>query len=149
MPQDANERVANVRKVMEAVISAGIPLSDVYIDCLVFPISVSPKYGRDYLDAVSEIRDLYGPEVHITGGLSNVSFGLPMRKLINDTFIYLSLEAGIDTGIIDPVQSNIAEIFNLDVDSEPVRLAREMLLGEDEFCVNYLKAWRAGRLKIR
>ena len=146
MPQDAEERVANVKQLMEAVQSAGIPLSDVYIDCLVFPIAVDPQYGNHYLDAVREIRKTYGPEVHITGGLSNVSFGLPKRKLVNDTFIYLSLEAGVDSGIIDPIQSKIGEVFNLDVDSEGVRLAREMLLGEDEFCVNYIQAWRDGKL---
>ena len=74
-------------------------------------VSVSPLYGRHYLDAVSEIRELYGTEVHVTGGLSNVSFGLPKLKLINDTFIHLSIEAGIDTGIVDPVQSKIEEVF--------------------------------------
>ena len=146
MPQDAAERVANVKQVMEAVQSAGIALDEVYIDCLVFPISVAPQYGTDYLDAVTEIRDLYGPEVHITGGLSNVSFGLPMRKLINDTFIHLGLEAGIDAGIMDPVQSKLEDVLNLHVDSEGVRLAREMLLGQDEFCVNYILAWREKRL---
>ena len=75
-----------------------------------------------------------------------MSFGLPRRKLINDTFIHLSIEAGIDTGIVDPVQSKIEEMFNLNVDTGPVRLAREMLLGQDEFCVNYIQAWRQGRL---
>ena len=147
MPQDDEERVANIEKVMEAVRAAGINLNDVYIDCLVFPISVAPQYGPNYLDAVSQVRRLYGTDVHITGGLSNVSFGLPKRKLINDTFIHLGLEAGIDAGIIDPIQSKIEEVLNLDVDSEAVRLAREMLLGHDEFCVNYIQAWREGKLK--
>ena len=147
MPQDADERVANVEQVMEAVGSAGIPLSDVYIDCLVFPIAVAPEYGTHYLDAVGRVRELFGHEVHITGGLSNVSFGLPQRKLINDTFIHLGLEAGVDSGIIDPIQSKIGKLFDLDDDSEGVHLAREMLLGRDDFCVNYIKAWRDGRLK--
>ena len=146
MPDDDEERVANVKKVVEAVQSTDISLSDVYIDCLVFPIAVSPLYGPHYLDAVSETRKLYGPEVHVTGGLSNVSFGLPKRKLINDTFIHLSLEAGIDAGIIDPIQSKTERVFNLDLDSPGVKLAREMLLGKDEFCVNYIKAWREGRI---
>ena len=146
MPQDDDERAANVNKVMEAVEAKDIPLSDVYVDCLVFPISVDPQYGSHYLDAVSAVRKTYGTEVHITGGLSNVSFGLPARKLINDTFIHLSLEAGIDAGIIDPVQSKIEQMFNLDVDSEQVRLAREMLLGQDDYCVNYIQAWREGKL---
>ena len=147
MPQDADERVANIKEVMEAVQSADIPVSDVYIDCLLFPIAVDPRNGNAFLDTVRTIRKMYGKEVHITGGLSNVSFGLPQRKLVNDTFIYLSLEAGIDSGIIDPVQSKIAEVFNLKVDTEAVRYAREMLLGEDEYCVNFIQAFREGKLK--
>ena len=146
MPEDEDERVANVNQVIEAVRSADIPLSDVYIDGLVFPIAVSPQFGSHYLEAVRELRGLYGTEVHITGGLSNVSFGLPKRKLINDTFIHLALEAGIDAGIIDPIQSKMPEVFNLDAESKGVQLAREMLLGQDEYCVNYIKAWRENKL---
>ena len=148
MPADAAERVDNVKQLMDLVEARGIPLDDVYIDGLVFPISVAADYGRHYLDAVTELRQLYGTEVHITGGLSNVSFGLPQRKLVNLAFIHLALEAGIDSGIVDPVQCDIQAILDLDIESEPIRLAREVLLGEDEFCVNYLQAWRAGRLEM-
>jgi 5-methyltetrahydrofolate--homocysteine methyltransferase len=147
MPQDDMERVENVKQLMEAVQSADVPLQDTHIDALVFPISVSPQFGLHYLDAVRELRSIYGADVHITGGLSNVSFGLPSRKLINDTFIYLGLEAGIDSGIIDPVQSDMRRVFELDVHSEPVKLARDMLEGRDDYCVNYIQAWRDGRLK--
>ena len=146
MPNDAEERAENVGQLMEAVQAHDIPLSDVFIDGLVFPISVDPQYGLHYLDAVRSLRETLGNEVHIAGGLSNVSFGLPKRKLVNQTFTYLSLEAGIDSGIVDPIQSSMEEIFNLDPENEQVRLAREMLLGEDEFCVNYIQAFREGRL---
>ena len=110
---------------------------------------MASQYGTDYLNAVSEIRGIYGSEVHITGGLSNVSFGLPRRKLVNDTFIHLGLGAGIDCGIIDPIQSKIQTVFDLNVDSEGVRLAREMLLGQDDFCMNYIQAYREKRLTTR
>ena len=91
---------------------------------------------------------LSAPEVHITGGLSNVSFGLPQRKVVNFAFIHLCLESGVDSGIIDPVQCNIGEIFDLDIESEPIRLARDVLLGRDDFCINYIQAWRAGRFEL-
>ena len=146
MPQDAEERVSNVREIMEAVQAAGIPLADVYIDCLVFPIAVSPDYGNHYLDAVRQVRELYGPDVHITGGLSNVSFGLPNRKLINDTFIHLCLEAGLDTGIVDPIQSKVGRVLAIDVETEAFQLASDALLGRDEFCMSYIQAWRDKRL---
>ncbi|MBM3949161.1 MAG: hypothetical protein FJ312_08010 [SAR202 cluster bacterium] len=146
MPNDDAERVANVSQLIEEVRRRDVPLSDVYVDALVFPISVAAQYGLHYLDAVKELRNRFGNHIHITGGLSNVSFGLPNRKLVNDTFIHLGLEAGIDSGIIDPVQSNIAKVLALDTGSESVQLAADMLLGKDEFCVNYIKAWKDGRL---
>ncbi len=59
--------------------------------------------GAWYLEAVRALRATYGPEIHLTGGLSNVSFGMPLRKLLNDVFIDLASEAGADSGIIDPV----------------------------------------------
>ena len=147
MPNDDVERVANVQQVLTAAKAVEIPMDDIYIDCLVFPISVDAGYGRHYLDAVKSIREAYGTELHITGGLSNVSFGLPMRKLINETFTFLGLEEGIDSGIIDPVQSKIENVLNLDLDSEPVQRARDLLLGRDDFAMNYIQAYRAGKLK--
>ena len=147
MPQDDKERINNANKVIEAALDKGICLEDMYVDCIVFPISVSSENGIHYLDSVREIRKRYGQQIHITGGLSNVSFGLPARKVINDTFIHRSLDAGIDSGIIDPIQNKIERVFNLDVNSKPVHLAREMLLGKDEFCVNFIQAWRDGNLE--
>jgi 5-methyltetrahydrofolate--homocysteine methyltransferase len=107
---------------------------------------VERSYGNHYLDAVRALRVAYGDELHITGGLSNVSFGLPKRGLINDTFIHLALDAGIDSGIIDPIQTKLGGVFELDTESEPVRLASDMLLGRDDYCVEYIQAFRDGRL---
>ena len=80
-------------------------------------------------------------------GLSNVSFGMPMRKLINQAFIHLGIDAGIDSGLIDPIQIKLEEVYNIDTHSEKVSLAIDMLTGKDEFCVNYLQAYRDGRLQ--
>ena len=146
MPSDDVERVENVAEVMESVRSKGLALGDVFVDPLAFPISVDPTYGNHFFDAVRKLREVYGNEIHITGGLSNVSFGLPRRKLINDTFIYMALEAGIDSGIIDPIQSKMGTVFDLDTSSEPVNLAIDMLSGNDDFCMNYIQAHRDGRL---
>ena len=88
----------------------------------------------------------YGDTIHLTGGLSNVSFGMPARKLLNDTFIDLCAEAGIDSGIIDPVASDLARVFAADRDSEGYRLAADMLLGRDPFGGEYVAAFRDGRL---
>ena len=146
MPEDASDRVANVSSLIAEAQSRDIPLDDIYVDALVFPISVSGEYGPHYLDAVRELRSAFGSEIHIGGGLSNVSFGIPKRKLVNDTFIYLAIEAGIDSAIMDPIQSKIGRIVDMKLDSEPVRLAHEMLMGKDDFCMNYIKAYKEGRL---
>ena len=146
MPNDDAERVANVTRLVEEMQRRDVALTDVYVDGLVFPISVQADYGNHYFQAVEELRKQFGTQLHISGGLSNVSFGLPNRKLINDVFIHLSIEAGIDSGIIDPIQSDLAKVLSLSLDGEPERLAADMLLGKDEYCVNYLKAWKEGRL---
>ena len=147
MPQNAEERVENAVAIVDQLGARGVPLSDVFVDAIIFPISVDAQNGNHYFDAVRALRENYGDEVHIGMGLSNVSFGMPNRKLINQAFIYLALEAGVDSGLIDPIQTKIGAVLDLDTESEPVKLAMDMLLGRDEFCVNYLQAWRDGRLK--
>ena len=146
MPEDDQQRIENANTIMDHVLSKGVALKDVFMDAIVFPISVDPQYGNHYFNAVRAIREAYGDEIHIGMGLSNVSFGMPKRKLINETFIYLGLEAGIDAGLIDPIQTKLSSVFGLDTDSEPVKLASDVLLGKDDFCMGYIQAFRDGRL---
>ena len=87
------------------------------------------------LDAVRSIKAAF-PEVHITGGLSNISYGLPQRKIINRTFVSLMMDAGMDSAIIDPLDQKIMAT---------IRTA-DMLLSHDDFCMNYLKGVRAGSI---
>lgn len=146
MPASAEERVQNAGEVLRAVQAAGVSLEDVFVDPLVFPVSVDPSNGRKFLDAVAAIREKYGPAIHITGGLSNVAYGLPNRRLLNDTFCYMAIEEGLDGGIINPLETRPERVFQLDVKSEPVKLAMAVFNGEDEFCMDYLAAHRSGRL---
>ena len=148
MPQDDQERLDNLNFIMEHVQAKGIPMDDIYVDGIIFPISVDPRYGNHYFDAVRSIREQYGNEIHIGMGLSNVSFGMPERRLLNDTFIYLSIEAGIDAGILDPIATKLERVFALDTELEPVKLALDVLEGRDDFCMNYIMAYRDGRLKM-
>ena len=71
--------------------------------------------------------------------MSNVSFGLPNRRLINDVFLALAIEAGADSGIIDPVTNSVEQALGLDRDST-VRLAVDVLTGADRHCRAYMKA---------
>lgn len=147
MPQNTEQRVQNASRMIDAALEKGIRKSDIYIDALVFPISVDSQFGNHCLDAFRALREKYGPEIHITGGLSNVSFGLPMRRLINDVFINLALDSGADSGIVDPVAGKLEHVCSIDKQSRPYQLAEDMLLGRDRNCKNFLRAYRKGELE--
>ncbi len=146
MPRNAEERVANASRMVEAALAQGIPLRDQYVDSLVFPISVDGQFVIHCLDAIRALREKFGAEIHITGGLSNVSFGLPCRKLINEVFLNLAVEAGADSGIVDPVANDLTRVFVADKESPRYQLALDMLMGRDRNCKNFLRAYRKGEL---
>ena len=146
MPDGAEARLANASRMVEEALSRGFAENDLYIDPLVFPISVDSRYGRHCLDAIRALRARFGAEIHIVGGMSNVSFGLPARKLLNDVFVLLAVEAGADGAIMDPVASPPEAIFAIDRGEARWRLAEDVMLGRDEHCMAYIRAWRKGRL---
>ena len=135
MPQDADQRIQNLSAVMDKMDKAGVPMGDRFLDPLVFPIGAGPEFGMHYLDAVKGLREKY-PEVHIFGGLSNVSFGLPRRKLLNHAFITLAIMAGADSIMIDP-------LMNAPMDYIEFRMATEVMTAEDEYALRFLKYVRA------
>ena len=145
MPEDSNERIENLKNLIDYSTSKGLFLKDLFIDPLIFPISVSSSYGTDALEAISKIKNEW-PEVNITGGMSNVSFCLPKRRRVNDVFISLAIDAGANSGIINPVESKIDRILSIDKNSEAFSITKDMLEGRDEFCVNYLSAFREKRI---
>ncbi len=134
MPQNARERVDNLKACMELMDRGNIPMEDRFLDALVFPIGAGPDYGNHYLDAVRELRETF-PQVHIFGGHSNVSFGLPRRKLLNHAFVTLAILAGCDAIMIDPVM-NPPRAF------EEFRYAADALTAKDEYALRFLKYCR-------
>lgn len=146
MPQDTGMRVDNASRLVDQALKKGIALHDIYIDPLIFPISVDSAFGGHALEAFATLRSRYGAQIHLTGGLSNISFGLPCRRLINDVFFILAIEAGADSGIIDPATSSPAHVFGLDRSSVAFRLAEAVLRGADCGCKAFLKAFRKGDL---
>jgi 5-methyltetrahydrofolate--homocysteine methyltransferase len=148
MPANADERLANAVELVELALARGLPPDALYVDPLVLPVAVEPDAPGHVLETARRLRERYGSAIHLTAGLSNVSFGMPERRLLNDVFIDLAAGAGIDSGIIDPVASDLARVFASDRDSEPYRLAADMLLGRDPFGGEYVAAFRAGRLSL-
>lgn len=133
MPAGAADIIARADTLIRELNGIDIPTASIYVDPLVQPISTDTNKGLMVLDAVRGIKAQY-PDVHITGGLSNISYGLPQRKIINRTFVALMMDAGMDSAIIDPLDEKIMATIK----------TADMLLGRDNFCGNYLKGVRAG-----
>lgn len=130
MPRDAEERVSNLDQMMDKMDEAELPMTDRYLDPLAFPVGAGSDFGNHYLDAVRMIRAKY-PDVHIFGGHSNTSFGLPQRRVINSAFVILSILAGCDTLMIDPVMNPPEDFIQF-------KLASDVLLGIDDMSMRYI-----------
>lgn len=135
MPYSAKERVDNLVALSEQMDEHGIAMEDRFLDGLVFPVGAGPEFGRHYLDAIKELRAMF-PEVHLFGGHSNVSFGLPDRKTLNNAFLILSILAGCDTLMVDPVMNQPKDYLEF-------KLAADALTGVDEYALNYLAYFRS------
>jgi len=146
LPSTTEERMANIDSLMEKLDDAGFEKGAIHVDPLVFPISTDGQNGNRFLATVSAIREKYGPEIHIVAGLSNISFGMPKRKLINQVYTYLAVEAGADGGIVDPIQINKDILNSLDTETEAFRITKALLVGEDDFGMNYITAARDGSI---
>ncbi|HUS82463.1 MAG TPA: dihydropteroate synthase [Dehalococcoidia bacterium] len=128
IPTDVEKRVAIAHKIVDRAVSMGIPQEDVVIDCLVMTVATDHTAAAATLEAVRRVRAELGQ--NITAGVSNVSFGLPERDVINSTFLSLMIAAGVNCPIID-----VAKV-------RPLVLATDMLLGRDEYSARYIKAFR-------
>lgn len=135
-PLTVEDKVSTASRLLDRLTAEGIPLDDIFVDPCVLPVSTGPDCGRATVDAVGEIMKRYAG-VHTSVGLSNVSFGLPARKLLNEVFLVLLMAHGLDAAIVDPCDQQLMRNI----------AAAEALLGRDEFCVNYLRAFRDGKLE--
>lgn len=135
IPATAAERLAVARRLVGRLSDDGLKPADIYVDVMAQPIGTDGQAGRVALDTVAAVRSAL-PGVHISCGLSNVSFGLPRRRLLNQAFAVAMATAGMDTMFIDPLDERMMALLS----------AAKALLGVDEYCGGYLGAYRAGRL---
>jgi 5-methyltetrahydrofolate--homocysteine methyltransferase len=137
MPETADQRLRIADKLINGLVSAKVSEGNIYVDPLVQPVATNTGYGREFLEAVTRIRREF-KGVHTMCGLSNVSFGLPERKLLNRTFMVMAVTSGLDGAIVNPLDKKMmAAIY-----------AAETLMGRDNFCMNYLKAYRAKKFEV-
>lgn len=130
IPETPDRRLAVARKVLNRAQDHGIPAADVLIDPLVLPVGASPKSGRTVLETLRLIQDELG--INTVCGASNISFGLPDRPSINASFLSMTVAAGITAVIANP----------LDGKSRMGVLAGDLLMGNDEHCMNWIVAHR-------
>ncbi|MDF2655948.1 MAG: homocysteine methyltransferase [Bacillota bacterium] len=101
LPKDTEERLAIAERIIKTAERYGIGRDRILVDCLTLTVSAQQNAGRDTLEAIRRVKREFG--VKTTLGASNVSFGLPERKLLNRTFLAMALEAGLDAPITDPL----------------------------------------------
>ena len=126
IPQTARERLDIARRILDAALAHGIPKEDVWIDCLTLTVSAQQGQAGETLSALRAVREELGLQTVL--GVSNISFGLPNRALVTETFLVQALEAGLTLPILNPNQKTMMDAV----------AAFRVLSGEDEGCRAYV-----------
>lgn len=133
---DPAKRLCVARELVNRLTGAGVPLDDIYIDPLTFPIGTGTDVGISMLEIIERINEEF-PGLHTIAGISNISHGMPARKLLNQAMTLLAMDRGLDAAIIDPMDRYLMGLI----------AAGESLLGRDEFSMNYITLAREGRFE--
>lgn len=133
IPKTAKDRLDVFADLMAKVKEYKIDPSRMHIDPLVEMLCTSEEGISMVTEVIREIKAQY-PTIHVTGAVSNISFNLPVRKMVNMGFVVLAMNAGLDSAILDPTNRDLMGII----------FATEALLGEDEYCMEYIGAYREG-----
>jgi cobalamin-dependent methionine synthase I len=137
IPKTVEERIEVADKLFQRLAKMGIPPDYVYFDPLVLSIAVETEAALVTLETIRTIRSRF-PNTHTICGVSNISMGLPGRKLINRTFLTMAIASGLDTLLIDvrdqPLMSSI--------------YTSKVLTHQDPYCLEYLKAYREKKILI-
>ncbi|MGN1002581.1 MAG: homocysteine S-methyltransferase family protein [Oscillospiraceae bacterium] len=126
LPQSAGERLAIARRILDAALAHGIPREDVWIDCLTLTVSAQQDQAVETLGAVRAVREELGLQTVL--GVSNISFGLPNRPLITQSFLVQALAHGLTLPILNPNQRELMDAV----------AAFRVLSGEDAQCRDYV-----------
>lgn len=135
IPASAEIKVKNACILVEKAAEYGIAPERIHIDPLVLAVSAINDSAVQFFEAVRRIKEKY-PTVKVTAALSNVSYGMPVRKLVNVNFLALSMAAGLDSVIADPLNRDVIGTI----------YATEALLGRDRLCRKYNTAYRKGKI---
>lgn len=131
IPKSAEARLVNFKKLLEEAARYNIAPNRLYIDPLVEGLATNNESLLTFAATCKGILEIE-PSVHITSGLSNISYGLPVRKMINMSFMTLAMQAGMDSAIVDPTNRDMMGVI----------YATAALLGQDDFCMEYIGGYR-------
>jgi 5-methyltetrahydrofolate--homocysteine methyltransferase len=131
IPKTVEGRVAIARRIRDAAAAAGIGTEDLIIDCLTLAVSADQSMGPVALETIRVVSSDLGLNVNM--GVSNVSFGLPERPLLNATFISMACAAGLTSAIINPHSTPVVMALQ----------AADVLLGRDRRAMSFLRSYRA------
>jgi cobalamin-dependent methionine synthase I len=137
MPETVDDRLDIADKLINGLLQKNVAPENIYVDPLVQPVATNSRYGIEFLRAIAGIMTRF-KGVHTLCGLSNISFGLPERKFLNQTFMVMAIAMGLDGAIVNPLDRKM--MANI--------IAAEALLGKDDYCANYLQAFRAKKFEF-
>jgi cobalamin-dependent methionine synthase I len=135
IPDNVEERLAASALIMTHLTRLGVKEEQVFFDPLVLPISVDTTQALVTLKTIEGIKSRY-PSAKTIMGLSNISFGLPERAMINRAFLLMAAAAGLDAAILNPLDAKLMSYAKV----------ADMLVGKDLACKEYIKAHRKGLL---
>lgn len=133
MPETVEDRMSVADKLINGLLQHNVKIENIYVDPLVQPISVNNHFGIEFLNSIEKIVNTF-EGIHTICGLSNISYGLPNRKYLNRNFMVMAINRGLDGAIVNPLDKKMMASI----------IVAEALCGKDEYCMNYLKAYRAG-----
>jgi len=131
IPRTAAQRIKVFEHIMAKAKEYGITPNRIHIDPLVEMLCTSEEGIAMVVEVMTYIKEHY-PTVHISGAISNISFNLPVRKLVNMAFAVLAMNAGMDSAVMDPTNRDLLGII----------YATEACLGMDDYCMEYITAYR-------
>jgi 5-methyltetrahydrofolate--homocysteine methyltransferase len=138
IPDNLDTKIAITKSMVEKADKLGITPDRIHIDPCVMALSTENSSMLNFAEEIKAIKDLF-PTIHVTGAISNISFGLPVRSLLNKTAMAFAIQAGMDSAVMDPLNRDMmGTIF-----------AANALLGKDRHCRNYSKAYRRSEIGLK
>ncbi|MDR1727142.1 MAG: methyltetrahydrofolate cobalamin methyltransferase [Acidobacteriota bacterium] len=134
IPKSAEDRLKVFDLLMAKAKEYKIAPSRFHIDPIIEALATIDEGGIGMVVEVMQEIKRREPTIHITGAVSNISFNLPGRKLVNQAFAVLAMNAGLDSAIFDPLNKDLLGMI----------YATEALLGNDEYCMEYIQGFRQG-----